>query len=96
MDVMGVLPPLLFCRVERLKCLNTEREGVIEQYMEERAVLEKKKSDICKPLYGEIGNVVTGRLDDETKSIHKEGEGENEEEGSKRDDNGGSGDMGEG
>ena len=56
----------------------------------------EKKSDICKPLYGEIGNVVTGRLDDDTKSIHKEGGGENEEEGSKRDDNGGSGDMGEG
>ena len=59
-------------------------------------VLETKHLDICKPLYEDIGNVVAICLYDETKSIHKEGEGENEEEGSKRDDNGGSGDMGEG
>ena len=53
MDVMGVLPPLVARRVERLKCINMERERVMEQYLEERVVLETKYSDICKPLYKE-------------------------------------------
>ena len=68
----------------------------MELYMEERVVLETKISDLCKPLYEEIGNVVVGRLDDETKRIHKEGGGEKEEEGSKKDDNSGNGNMGKG
>ena len=55
---MGVLPPLLSRRVERLRCLNTERDRVMEKYLEERAVLETKFSDLCQPLYKEIGNVV--------------------------------------
>ena len=66
----------------------------MEQYLDERAVLETNFSDLWKPLYKEIGNVVDGRLDDETKRIHKEGGGEKEEEGSKIDDSGGNGDMG--
>ena len=40
--VMGVLPPPVARRVERLKCLNTGRERVMEKYLEERAALEKK------------------------------------------------------
>ena len=51
MDVMEILPPLAAHRFERLKCLNTERKSVMERYMEERAVLEMKYSDLCKPLY---------------------------------------------
>ena len=78
MDVMGFLPSPLSRRVERLRCLNTERERVMEQYMEERAVLETKISDLCRPLYKEIGNVVAGCLDGETKRIHKEGVSEKE------------------
>ena len=62
-DVMGVLPPLVSCRVQRLKYLNTERERVTEQYLEEIPELETKYSDLCKPLYEERGNVVAGRLD---------------------------------
>ena len=50
----------------------------MEQYMEERAVLETKISDLCRPLYKEIGNVVAGCLDGETKRIHKEGVSEKE------------------
>ena len=74
-DVMGILPLVVACRVERLKCLNTERERVMEQYLEERAALEMKYSDLCKPLHKERGNVVAGRLDDKTEMIHKEGGG---------------------
>ena len=33
MDVIGILPPLVSCRVERLKCLNTEIERAMEQYL---------------------------------------------------------------
>ena len=68
----------------------------MELNMEERVVLETKISDLCKPLYEEIGNVVAGRLDDETKRIHKEGGGEKEEEELKRNDNSSNGDMGKG
>ena len=72
---MDFLPPLVARRVERLKFLSTERERVMEQHLEERAALEMKYSDLCKPLYKEIGNVVAGLLDYEIKRIHKEGGG---------------------
>ena len=87
-------PPLIARRVERLKCLNMERERVMEQYLEERAALERKYSDLWKPIYEERGNVVAGCLDNEIERIHKEGGGKKEEERSKRDDGGG--DAGEG
>ena len=80
-DVMDVLPPLVYRRFERLKCLNTERDRVIEKYMEERAALEMKYSDLCKPIYEERGNILAGYLDDEIEMIHKEGGGQKEEEG---------------
>ena len=94
MDVMGVLPPLVARRVEHLKCLNTERERVMEQYLEERTALETKYSDLCKPLYEERGNVVAGCLYDEIEMIHKEGGGEKEEEVMKRYDDNGDDDAG--
>ena len=93
---MDVQPPLVARRVERLKHLNTERERVMEWYLEERAALEMKYSDLCKPLYEERGNVVAGRLDDEIKRIHKEGGSKKEEEESKGDDDSSDDDAGEG
>ena len=45
-DMMGVLPPPVTRRVESLKCLNTERERVIGKYLEERAAMETKYSDL--------------------------------------------------
>ena len=45
----------------------------MERYLEERAALEMKYSDLCKPLYEERGNVFSGRLDDKIERIHKEG-----------------------
>ena len=55
-----------------------------------------KYLDLCKPLYKERGNVVSGRLDDDIERINKDGGGEKEEEGSKGDDNGRDNDEGEG
>ena len=55
-----------------------------------------KYSDLCKPLYEEIGNVVAGRLDDEIERIHKEGGSKKEEEESKGDDDGSDENAGEG
>ena len=69
---MDVLPPLVACRVERLKCLSTERERVMKRYLEERVALEMKYLDLCKPIYEERGNVVAGRLDYKINRIHKE------------------------
>ena len=57
------------------------------RYLEERAVLEMKYLDLCKPLYEERGNVVDGCLDDKIERIHKEGGGEKDEKGLKGDNN---------
>ena len=76
---MDVLPPLVARRVERLKCLNTERERITERYLEEIAALEMKYLDLCKPIYKERVNAVAGSLDDKIETIHKEGGGEKEE-----------------
>ena len=73
-----------------------ERERVMERYLEERAALEMKYLNLCKPLYKERGNVVAKRLDDEIERIHKELGGEKEEEGSKGDDDDGDEDAGGG
>ena len=66
------------------------------RYLEKREALEMKYLDLCKPLYKERGNVVSGRLDDDIERINKDGGGEKEEEGSKGDDNGRDNDEGEG
>ena len=66
----------------------------MERYMEERAALEMKYSDLCKPLYEDIGNVVAGRLDDKIERIHKEGGGKKEDR-SKVNDNIGDDDGGD-
>ena len=47
MDLIGVLPPLVAHRVERLTFLNKERERIMDQYLKDRAALETKYSDIC-------------------------------------------------
>ena len=52
--------------------------------------------DLCNPLYEERGNVVTRRLDDDIDRLHNEGGGEKEEEGTKRDDEDGDDNAGEG
>ena len=49
--VMGVLPPPVARRVERLKCLNSGRDRVMGKYLEERAALEKKNIWINASLY---------------------------------------------
>ena len=68
----------------------------MEQYLEDRTALETKYSDLCKPLYKEIGNIVAERLYDDIEIIHKEEGGEKEEEGPKRDGYGSDDDAGEG
>ena len=59
----------------------------MERYLEERAALEMKYLDLCKPLYEERGNVVSGCLDDEIERIHMEGGGDPEVKDSNDDDN---------
>ena len=85
---MDVLPPLVAQRAERLKCLNTERERIMEWYLEEIAALEMKCLDTCNPLYEERGNIVAIDLDDKIEGIHKELGGKKEENGSKGDNDG--------
>ena len=47
----------------------------MERYLGERAALEMKYLDLCKPLYEDRRNVVARSFDEEIESIHKEGGG---------------------
>ena len=93
---MDVKPPLVARRVKHLKRLNMDIDRVVELYLEEREAIEMKYLDLCKPLYEERGNVLSGRLDDNTERIHKEGEGKEEEEGLKGDNDSGNNNAGGG
>ena len=64
--------------------------------MEERAALEKKYSDLCKPIYEERGSVIAGSFDDRIMRIHKVGGGKKEEEAGSKGDNGDKDNAGEG
>ena len=50
----------------------------MEQYTEYREALGMKYLDLCKPLYEERRNAVTGRFDENIERIHKDGGGEKE------------------
>jgi len=64
-DPLAHLPGYILARVEKLKDLNEERESIMATYLEERAALEKKYQDLCKPLYEERAAIVAGEKDDE-------------------------------
>jgi nucleosome assembly protein 1-like 1 len=64
-DFMAQLPKSVRHRVEKLKELNGKRDEIMEDYLKERAALEKKFSDLCKPLYDERGDIIAGKKDEE-------------------------------
>ncbi len=84
-NFMDGLPKCVRERVEFMKKLNDKRDKIMEGYLKERAELEKKYSDLCKPLFAERAKIVIGEKDKEiaeliSKKDKKEGE-DGEDEG---------------
>jgi nucleosome assembly protein 1-like 1 len=50
-DFVLSLPESVQKRVNELKQLDNERDSIMEEYLKERAALEKKYADMCTPLY---------------------------------------------
>jgi nucleosome assembly protein 1-like 1 len=64
-DELAHLPRYVIPRVEKLQQLHQEREKIMEQYLLDRAALEKKYGSLLKPLYEERASIVVGKKDDE-------------------------------
>lgn len=69
-DMMSLLPVAVRRRVEKLKDLNAARESIMQEYLEERAALENKYSDLCKPLYAQRSDIIKGVMDAAIASEH--------------------------
>jgi nucleosome assembly protein 1-like 1 len=54
------LPDYVLARVEQLRELDSRRETLMEQYLEERAALEKKYEGRLDPIYAERAGIVCG------------------------------------
>lgn len=68
-DFMAELPQRVRHRVEKMKELNNLRDEIMEDYLKERAALEKKYSDLCKPLYAERAEIIVGKKDQEIADV---------------------------
>jgi nucleosome assembly protein 1-like 1 len=67
-DFMAELPQSVRHRVEKMKELNHHRDEIMDDYLKERAALEKKYSDLCKPLYAQRAEIIVGKKDKEIAS----------------------------
>jgi len=63
-NFMAMLPSCVKNRVEKLKELNTKKVKITEDYLSERAALEKKFNQLYDPLYAERAEVVNGKHDE--------------------------------
>lgn len=64
-NFMAMLPSCVKNRVEKLKELNTKKVKITEDYLLERAALEKKFNQLYAPLYAERAEVVNGKHDEQ-------------------------------
>jgi len=63
-DPLAHLPPYVLARVEKLQDLQATRDEIMQDYLKERAALEKKYEALVQPLYRERAAVVRGAHDD--------------------------------
>lgn len=63
-DPMSHLPTYVVRRVEKLQELDASRDSILEDYLKERAELEKKYGTLMKPLYEKRAEVIRGDHDD--------------------------------
>jgi len=64
-DPMQDLPPVIIARVGELTSLNTQRDDIMEQYLQERAALEQKYKGLCQPIYQQRAQIIAGAMDDQ-------------------------------
>jgi len=68
-DILSMLPKEVVKRVNKLKELNEARDKIIQDYLAERAELERYYLARCKPLYDRRRSIVKGELDDNIDSV---------------------------
>lgn len=64
-NFMAMLPSCVKNRVEKLKEFHTKKVKITEDYLSERAALEKKFNELYAPLYAERADVVNGKHDEQ-------------------------------
>mmetsp|Transcript_15263 Transcript_15263/g.23757 ORF Transcript_15263/g.23757 Transcript_15263/m.23757 type:complete len:365 (-) Transcript_15263:167-1261(-) len=69
---LSTLPPEVLERVETLRGLNDQRSDLMEQYLKDRAELEKKYQNLCQPLYDDRAKVIQGLGGDEGEAAEQE------------------------
>ena len=62
-DPMSHLPTYVVRRVEKLQELDASRDSIMEDYLKERAKLERKYGTLMKPLYEQRAEVIRGDHD---------------------------------
>jgi nucleosome assembly protein 1-like 1 len=68
-DPLQHLPDYVIARVEKLQALHTVRESIMENYLIERAELEKKYEALLEPIYKDRSMIVEGIHDDVNESL---------------------------
>lgn len=69
---MSQLPSYVIPRVAKLQDLDEQREKVMEEYLAERAALEKKYSTRLTPLYNKRASIIRGDMDKEIEEEEEE------------------------
>jgi nucleosome assembly protein 1-like 1 len=67
-DPLLHLPDYVLARVDKLKELHTARESILDQYIVERATLEKKYEALFQPIYTDRAAIIQGSKDEEIKT----------------------------
>ena len=68
-DPLQHLPDYVIARVEKLQGLHTVRESIMDNYLIERAELEKKYESLLQPIYKDRSMIVQGINDDVNESL---------------------------
>ena len=68
-DPLQHLPDYVLARVEKLHGLHAVRESIMDNYLIERAELEKKYESLLQPIYKERATIVQGINDDVDESL---------------------------
>ena len=88
-DPLAHLPDYVIARVKRLEELQASRDRIMEDYLRERAALEKKYEALVRPLHLERAAVVRGERDDAVRAAV----GDNERADDEVDNDSGDGDR---
>jgi nucleosome assembly protein 1-like 1 len=79
-DPLEHLPDYVIARVEQMQALHAERESIMEQYLEERAVLEQKYERLLLPTYTDRARIIRGDAKDVVPRTTKDSSSETNKE----------------